>query len=130
MPYIAPDGREVVIALVNATFVRTRTGRVVLADEQITVRPGDVVYDPDAQESSIRYPSDVGAEKRGTDVVVVGDAVAKAPVPAMDVIVVTSISIRAAAPARRIVEQRQRSHDAPLRCGLRRHSWTSRGRLS
>jgi hypothetical protein len=87
VPYVAPDGREVVVALVKATFVRTRAGRVVLADDQVPVRPGDVVYDPDAQESSVRYPSDVGAEKRGTDVVVVGDAIAKAPVPAVDVIV-------------------------------------------
>src|SRR5262249_7283422 len=82
-PYIAPDGREVVVAVVKATFVVGSGGKLVLADEQVPVRAGDDVYDPDTP-SSIRYPSDVGTEKRGVDVVVVGEAIARAPVPRVD----------------------------------------------
>jgi hypothetical protein len=44
-----------------------------------------VPYFPDAEESSIRYPSDICTEKRGTDVVVVGEAVARTPTPVVDI---------------------------------------------
>lgn len=87
VPSIAPDGREVVIAVVKATFTRGLDGRIRLADAQVPVRVADVVYDPDAVESSIRYPSDVGTEKRGTDVVVVGEAVSVRAVRMIDVTV-------------------------------------------
>lgn len=85
VPYVAADGREVVVAVVKATFRRSKDGRLRLADEQIPVRTADLVHHPDAVESSIRYPSDVGTEKRGTDVVIVGEAVARAPARAVDV---------------------------------------------
>lgn len=87
VPFVAPDGREVVVAIVKATFVRGRDGALSLADEQIPVRLGDEPSFSDAKDSSVRYPSDVGTEKRGTDVVVVGDAVSVEPVTMMDVAV-------------------------------------------
>lgn len=85
VPYVAPDGRDVVIALVKATYFRGTDGTLHLAGEQSPVRLADLPQDPEAEASSIRYPSDVGMEKRGTDVVVVGDAVSRAPVEVVDV---------------------------------------------
>lgn len=87
VPFVAPDGRDVVIAIVKATFVLAKDGALALADEQTPVRLGDAPSFPDAQDSSVRFPSDVGLEKRGTDVVIVGDAVSSAPVTEMDVAV-------------------------------------------
>jgi hypothetical protein len=87
VPYVAPDGREVVIAIVKATFLRRPDGTLGLADEQRPVRLGDEPSFPDAADSSVRYPSDVALDKHGTDVVVVGDAVSSAPVTVMDVAV-------------------------------------------
>lgn len=87
VPFVAPDGRDVVIAIVKATFVLAKDGALSLADEQMPVRLGDELSFPDAKDSSVRFPSDVGLEKRGTDVVIVGDAVSSAPVEVMDVAV-------------------------------------------
>ena len=87
VPYTAPDGRVVVIAVVKATFTRRGAGRVALADEQVPIRPSDVLHVPDARESSIRYPSDICTAKQGTDVLIVGDAISRAPVSVMDVAV-------------------------------------------
>jgi hypothetical protein len=87
VPYIAPDGREVVIAIAKATFRRGNGATMRLDEEQSPVRLGDVTISPDADESSVRYPSDVATEKRGADVVIVGDAVSKRPVTAIDVAV-------------------------------------------
>jgi hypothetical protein len=86
VPSTAPDGRDVVIAVVKATFVR-RGDRAVLADRQVPVCAADVPYLTEASKSSIRYPSDVCPAKRGTDVIIVGDAVAPAPAPSVDVAV-------------------------------------------
>ena len=87
VPTVAPDGHEVVVAIVKATFTRTAQGRAILADEPAPIRTEDVVYFPDARDSSIRYPSDVCVAKRGADIVVVGDAISPKPVPALDVAV-------------------------------------------
>ncbi len=87
VPTIAPDGRDVVVAIVKATFVRGKDGRPRLADLQTPVELGGTVYDPDAVDSSIRYPSDVCTDKRGADVVVIGDAVSRKPVKSLDVAV-------------------------------------------
>jgi hypothetical protein len=84
-PLTAPDGRDVVLAVVKATFRRDRRGRLSLADEQVAVRAGDIAYFPDAEDSSIRYPADLCVEKRGTDVVIVGEAVSPRPVSVVDV---------------------------------------------
>src|SRR4051812_38860723 len=85
-PYLAPDGREVVIVIVKATFVKGPNKALVLAAVQRPVRLGDVPNDAEVEQSSVRYPSDVGADKRGADVVFVGDAVATKPVTSMDVV--------------------------------------------
>jgi hypothetical protein len=84
-PLAAPDGRDVVLAVVKATFRRDGRGRLVLADEQTPVRAGDVAHFPDADDSSILYPADLCVEKRGTDVVIVGEAVSPRPAEAVDV---------------------------------------------
>ncbi|APR78514.1 Hypothetical protein A7982_03861 [Minicystis rosea] len=84
-PLAAPDGRDVVLAVVKATFRRDARGRLALADEQVPVRAGDISYFPNAEDSCIRYPGDICVEKRGTDVVIVGAAVSQRPVLAVDV---------------------------------------------
>jgi hypothetical protein len=86
-PLSAPDGRDVVVAMVKATFRRGKDGRLVLADEQAPVLAGDIAYFPDAAESSVRYPADFCVAKRGTDMVIVGEAVSRHPVAALDVAV-------------------------------------------
>ena len=86
VPYLAPDGSETVLVVVKATFRKTG-GRILLSDDQVPVRIAEVPGYPDAPESSVRYPSDVGGEKRGTDVVVVGSAVSSRPVKAAGVAV-------------------------------------------
>lgn len=85
VPTIGADGREVVLAVVKATFTLARDRRLVPAEEQAPVRLGDVALDPDAQDSSVRFPSDVGLEKAAVDVVVVGDAIAAKPVQVLDI---------------------------------------------
>jgi len=87
IPHVAPDGREVVIAIVKATFVGVGDGSTRIADLQRPIRLGDVVYEPDAEQSSVRYPGDICVEKRGTDLVVVGNAMSAKPVTVMDVAV-------------------------------------------
>lgn len=85
VPMLDAQGREVAVALVKATFEVRPDGRVVPSEEPSAIRAGDVVRDPDDLRSSLLYPSDLGPAKRGTDVVVVGEAVSKAPVKALDV---------------------------------------------
>lgn len=75
LPYVAPDGQELVIVIVKATFRLDEQKRLRLDDVQRPVRFCDEVVDPDALDSSIRYPGDVCVAKCGTDIVVVGDAV-------------------------------------------------------
>lgn len=84
-PTIAPDGREVVVLLVKATFVIVRGGKLALGDEQMPIRTGDVPRSLDAVDSSILFPNDVGLEKKGVDVVIVGEAISPKPVRVMDV---------------------------------------------
>ncbi|MGH7298088.1 MAG: DUF2169 family type VI secretion system accessory protein [Polyangiaceae bacterium] len=84
-PLLDRVGREVVLVVLKATFDVIRGGRVVLADEQVPVRTKDVLHDESNPRSSARYPSDVCVEKVGTDVVVVGDAVARQPSMFVDV---------------------------------------------
>jgi hypothetical protein len=83
--YVAPDGLDVVLVAVKATFVQRADGRWVVADEQVEVRAGDVANFPDATDSSVRYPADSTYLKRGTDVVIVGEAISPKPVTHLDV---------------------------------------------
>lgn len=87
VPYVHPSGQMVVLVLVKATFELDRSGRLVPAAEPSPVRPADVLWDDDNPGGSVRYPSDVGCEKRGTDVIVVGNAVSRTRTARHDVIV-------------------------------------------
>jgi hypothetical protein len=87
VPYTGPDGRDLVIAVVKATLVRRAGGRLALADRQAPIRPSDAPCFPDAPQSSIRYPSDICIAKRGTDVVIVGEAVSRSKVESIDIAV-------------------------------------------
>jgi hypothetical protein len=87
VPMQDAQGREVVAVIVKATFERARDGRLVRASKPSPIRVGDVLRDPEAPESSALYPSDVCLEKRGTCVVVVGEAISRAPVTSMDIAV-------------------------------------------
>jgi hypothetical protein len=87
VPYAAPDGRDVVIAVVKASFKVRPDGRAVQADEPAPIRTNDVMHFPFAKESSVRYPSDICVEKRGSDVVILGHAIARKKTRAMDVAV-------------------------------------------
>lgn len=86
-PYAAPDGRDVVLAVVKATFRRAKNGRLELHEDQALVAAADVAHFPEAEDSSIKYPADLCVAKRGTDVVIVGEAVSSKPVQVMDVAV-------------------------------------------
>ncbi len=81
------EGRPVVVAIVKATFIVLPNGRLVPADVQRPVRINDELYDPDRAESSIRLPTDVCVAKRGTDLIVLGEAISSKMVGAMDVAV-------------------------------------------
>ena len=64
VPYLDASGQPVACVMVKATFMVH--DRVQLADEQRPVRLGDVVYDEDAADSSVRYPCDLVPSKRGS----------------------------------------------------------------
>lgn len=85
VPVLDRIGREVVVVIVKATFEVRQDARVLLADEQVPVRTNDILRDASNPRSSARYPSDVCIDKAGTDVVVVGEAVARQPTLFADV---------------------------------------------
>lgn len=87
LPYVDAAGHAVVIAIVKATFCIDKEGRATFAEEPAEVRLEDEPLDPDNPSSSAKYPSDIGDTKVGTDVVVVGEAVAPKPTKFMDVAV-------------------------------------------
>jgi hypothetical protein len=87
VPLVDREGNDVLVAIVKGTFTIEASGRVVLAEEQSPVRIADETFDPERPHSSLRYASDLGHPKVGTDVVLSGDAVARAPVTAVDVAV-------------------------------------------
>src|SRR5690349_13330736 len=89
VPMLDPNGREVVIVIVKAAFEVGAKGKVELADEPADLRMVEVLTNPKASPEDPRvaakYPSDLCIEKRGTDVVVVGEAVSPKPVTSVDV---------------------------------------------
>ena len=87
VPLVDASGADIVVAIVKATFEVDAAGRCHLADDAAEVRVGDVLHDETNPRSSLRYPSDVCPAKRGTDVIVVGEAVARKRVEVMDVVV-------------------------------------------
>lgn len=78
-------GRPVIVAIVKVTFAEDAAGRWRLADEPSPVRLNDVVWYPEAAESSFRYPSDAVPEKVGTDVLFVAEAASPRATPYLDV---------------------------------------------
>ena len=87
VPLIDFDGREVITAILKATFEILEDGRIVPAEEPSPIRVNDEPYDADNPHGSVRYASDLCLEKVGTDVIVVGEAISRVPVKAMDVAV-------------------------------------------
>jgi hypothetical protein len=87
VPLVDREGRDVLAVVVKATFVVDRSGRAGLAEAPSPVRLADELLDPENPRSSLRFASDIALEKVGTDVVIVGDAVAPAKVKALDVVV-------------------------------------------
>ncbi len=87
VPLMDALGRDVLVTIVKGTFSVEAHGAPVRAEPQVPVRLTDELYDPDAPTSSLLFPSDVCFEKRGTDLVVVGDAFAPEPVKYVDVAV-------------------------------------------
>lgn len=90
VPFHDERGADAIVVLVKATFLK-RGPRLVLADEQVPVRLNDVPTHPlaveEGRESSVRYPGDVGGEKPGADIIVVGSAVSPKPTAQLDVAV-------------------------------------------
>lgn len=86
-PLPAPTGRDMVVAIAKATFDVATDGTVALAAKGSEVRLNDEPHAPDAEHSSIRYPCDLCLDKRGSDVIVVGNAMALKPTKVIDVAV-------------------------------------------
>jgi len=86
-PLLDRQGREVVVTVVKATFVVDPRGALLPADAPSPIRVVDVPRDADDPRSSLVFPSDVGLDKQGADVVVVGDAVSSRPSKVIDVVV-------------------------------------------
>ncbi|MFO0590466.1 MAG: DUF2169 domain-containing protein [Polyangiaceae bacterium] len=87
MPLVDVASRPVIVAVMKATFTEDAAGRWMLADDPSPVRWNDVMWFPDALDSSIRYPSDAVPQKVGTDILFVGEAVSTRSVPYVDVAV-------------------------------------------
>ncbi|MEO7332084.1 MAG: DUF2169 domain-containing protein [Minicystis sp.] len=87
VPLLDREGHDVIVVIVKGSFTIDPTGKVALADEPSPVRLNDETFDPESPHSSLRYASDLGLPKVGTDVVVLGDAVSRAPVTMLDVAV-------------------------------------------
>lgn len=81
------QGRDVVVVVVKQTFLVSERGALAIAPDPSPVRVEDVFRNPEDPRSSLLFPSDAGLDKRGTDVVVVGDVIAPKPVSVMDVAV-------------------------------------------
>lgn len=86
-PLVDSRGRPVIVAVVKATFTADAAGRWTLADDPSPVRWNDVLWYPEAPDSSVRYPSDAVPEKVGTDILFAGEAVAVRAAPYVDVAV-------------------------------------------
>jgi len=85
VPMMDAEGHDVLVVVVKATFAVDAEGTAFLADPQHAIRMNDELRSPDQPNSSALFPSDLGVTKRGTDVVVVGDAISPKPVAVMDV---------------------------------------------
>jgi hypothetical protein len=84
VPGLDRDGRDVATIVVKGTFAFARGGALVPADAQVPLQHADSFH-ADPASSSVKYEGDAGPAKRGTDVVLVGHAVSRQPVTALDV---------------------------------------------
>ncbi len=87
MPLADANGRSVIVAVVKVTFAMSAAGLWDLADDPSPVRWNDVLWYPDAPDSSVRYPSDAVPGKIGTDILLVGEAMSTRPAFHVDVAV-------------------------------------------
>lgn len=85
VPLLDAAGNDVLVAIVKATFAIDAKGAARLAGKPSPIRVADELHDPGSPQSSIRYPTDIGVAKLGTDVVVVGDAISPVPVKVLDI---------------------------------------------
>lgn len=86
VPGYDEHGRTQVTVVVKGTF-RLREGELALSDEQAPLREADEHFgDPGA--SSVRYEAELGPQKPGTDVVLLGHAWSPSPTEALDVTLV------------------------------------------
>jgi hypothetical protein len=85
VPLLDRDGNDILVAIIKGTFLLDRAGAARSADDPSPVRINDELVDPENPRSSLRFPSDLGFAKLGTDVVVVGDAISASPVKVLDV---------------------------------------------
>ncbi len=84
VPMLDEQGCDVLLVVAKATYTIDEGGALAVASEQHPVRMNDVLRDPDDPNSSVMLPSDLSIAKRGTDVVVVGDAISLKPVESLD----------------------------------------------
>lgn len=86
LPQLGREGAPCIVVVIKQRFTFSRTGQV-LREPGAQVRLVDEPWEPDAEQSSIRLPSDLCLRKPGTDVVVAGRAVAPGarPVKELDV---------------------------------------------
>lgn len=83
VPGLDREGRTHATVVLKATF-RLREGDLPLADEQAPLRQADEHHgEPDA--SSMRYEADLGPQKGGTDVALLGHAWSPSPTEELDV---------------------------------------------
>jgi hypothetical protein len=84
-PFFDRTGRDVVVAVVKASFRIDERGEARLLSKQAPIRPVDEAWDAENPLSSVKLPGDLADRKLGTDVVVIGDAVAPEPVTVLDI---------------------------------------------
>lgn len=86
----APDGTPTFVVVMKQRYGVSAQG-VVWPLPGAEILKVDVPWDPDAALSSVRFPSDLAYEKRATDVMVVGEAVARDEAPSRSLDVVVSV---------------------------------------
>ncbi|MFY1829229.1 DUF2169 family type VI secretion system accessory protein [Myxococcus fulvus] len=88
LPHFGQDGAPCICVVIKQRFAVVRIGHV-RREGGAQVRLVDELWEPDAEQSSIRRPADVGLCKPTTDVVVTGGAMAvqRRPVKELDVLV-------------------------------------------
>lgn len=86
LPQFGLDGAPCVLVVIKQRFSVARNGQV-HREPGVQVRLVDEPWDPDAEQSSIRLPTDLCLRKPSTDVVVAGSAISpnRKPVKELDV---------------------------------------------